>query len=262
METRIRRSIEELGPWFHNLHLPGDVQTAPDHFLGDFPLRKWVQIEPFIPADLSGWSVLDIGCNAGFYSFELAKRGADVLGIDSDSRYLKQAIWASSQLDLPRQPRFEQMQVHDLASLDEEFDLVLFMGVFYHLRYPTLALDTVSLKVKRLMIFQTLTMAGFEVEKPLPDYPITERAMFDRPGWPKMAFIEKKYSGDPTNWWVPNHAAIEAMLRSSGFATIQRMAHEIYFCSTPEHGVAAKQKWDHAEWKSATGAADARRSEK
>ena len=51
--------------------LPGrDIQTAPDHFLGDFPRFKWLEIAPHIPEDLKGWRVLDIGCNAGFYSFE------------------------------------------------------------------------------------------------------------------------------------------------------------------------------------------------
>jgi tRNA (mo5U34)-methyltransferase len=92
---RLQREIEALGPWFHNLHLPGGVQTLPNHFLGgDFPNFKWQQIQPYLPADLSGWRVLDVGCNAGFYSFELARRGASVLGMDVDPHYLAQARWA------------------------------------------------------------------------------------------------------------------------------------------------------------------------
>ena len=70
--------IAALGPWFHNLHLPDGTQTAPGHFLGDFPTFKWEQIRDHLPTDLSGWTALDIGCNAGFYSFELARRGATV----------------------------------------------------------------------------------------------------------------------------------------------------------------------------------------
>ena len=80
--------IRELAPWFHNLHLPGGVQTAPDHPLGDFPAFKWRELAGSLPGDLTGWRALDIGCNAGFYSFELARRGAEVLGIDLDERYL------------------------------------------------------------------------------------------------------------------------------------------------------------------------------
>jgi 2-polyprenyl-3-methyl-5-hydroxy-6-metoxy-1,4-benzoquinol methylase len=77
-----RRQIERLGPWFHNLHLPDGEQTAPDHFIvGDFPSFKWCEVAPLISARLDGWRALDVGCNAGFYSFELARRGASVLGI-------------------------------------------------------------------------------------------------------------------------------------------------------------------------------------
>jgi tRNA (mo5U34)-methyltransferase len=91
----IRRRAEALGPWFHNLDLHG-VRTAPDHFLGDYPLVKFRSFAHAIPADLSGKSVLDIGCNGGFYSIEMARRGAArVLGIDSDEDYLAQARFAA-----------------------------------------------------------------------------------------------------------------------------------------------------------------------
>ena len=79
--TAIARRIEALRPWFHNLHLPDGSQTAPDHPLGDFPAYKWQEIAPTLPEDLGGWRVLDIGCNAGFYSLELARRGAVVTAI-------------------------------------------------------------------------------------------------------------------------------------------------------------------------------------
>ena len=64
---RIRRRVDELGPWFHNIDLCG-VQTAPEHFLGDYPSIKWRNFADAIPADLRDKSVLDIGCNGGFYS--------------------------------------------------------------------------------------------------------------------------------------------------------------------------------------------------
>ena len=70
----LEQRIKELSPWFHNLHLPDGTQTAPDHFLGDFPSYKWREIASCLPEDLTGWRALDIGCNAGFYSFELARR--------------------------------------------------------------------------------------------------------------------------------------------------------------------------------------------
>src|SRR5690242_5849730 len=87
----IRQKLSTLGQWFHNIDLNG-VQTAPDHFLGDFPAIKWERLARCLPSDLTGKSVLDIGCNGGFYSIELKKRGASrVLALDLDTRYLNQA---------------------------------------------------------------------------------------------------------------------------------------------------------------------------
>src|SRR4051812_33272081 len=91
----IQRRIEELGDWFQNLDLDGH-QTAPHHFLGDYPSLKWRAFAGAIPADLHGRTVLDVGCNAGFYSIQMKRRGADrVLGIDWDERYLAQARFAA-----------------------------------------------------------------------------------------------------------------------------------------------------------------------
>jgi tRNA (mo5U34)-methyltransferase len=225
------REIAALGPWFHNLHLPDGSRTAPNHPLGDFPRFKWEQIAPHVPQDLGGWNALDIGCNAGFYSLELAKRGARVLGIDVEPLFLRQAKWAAHEWGLDDALRFEQMQVYDLGRRGEAFDLVLFMGVFYHLRYPMLALDIVAGCVRRLMVFQTLTMPGDEVSSNTNvDRDVMDREDFLAPGWPKIAFIEHAFAGDATNWWAPNHAAAEAMLRSSGMRVLGRAAHEIYIC--------------------------------
>src|SRR6476469_6823378 len=96
----LSREIAELGDWFHNINLHG-VSTAPNHFLGDFPNVKWKHIEKIIPKDLTGATVLDIGCNGGFYSIQMKRRGAErVLGIDIDERYLRQARFAARTLEL------------------------------------------------------------------------------------------------------------------------------------------------------------------
>src|SRR5205814_333047 len=92
---QIRERVSALGEWFHNIELNG-ASTAPNHFLGDFPAIKWRGFAHAIPQDLSGRSVLDIGCNAGFYSIEMKRRGAArVVGIDHDERYLNQARFAA-----------------------------------------------------------------------------------------------------------------------------------------------------------------------
>lgn len=249
------KQISDLSPWFHNLHLPTGHQTAPDHPLGDFPRFKWDVLDPHIPTNLEGWHALDIGCNAGFYSFELARRGAEVLAIDLDEHYLDQARWASDLFGLRDRVRFERMQVYDLIDIPDRFDLVLFMGVLYHLRYPLLALDIVADKTDRFLVLQTLTMPGEEVASVPRDIPINERTSMLDKGWPKMAFIEQSLAGDPTNWWAPNHACIEAMLRSSGFTVTARPGHEIYLCeaSATQRDV---QRANRAEMRVATRRAE------
>jgi tRNA (mo5U34)-methyltransferase len=243
-----------LGPWFHNLHLPDGTQTCPDHWLGDFPAFKWTQLAAHVPEDLSGWSCLDIGCNAGFYTFELARRGATVLGIDLDDRYLRQARWARGQFGFDdERVRFERMQVYDLARHDERFDLVLFMGVLYHLRYPMLGLDVVCQKVRRRMVFQTLTMPGEAVMAETDGFNFDTRDAMADPGWPKMAFIEHAFAGDPTNWWAPSHACVEAMLRSAGMRVVARPGHEIYLCEPDPANPSAATTWDAGEYRAAAG---------
>jgi tRNA (mo5U34)-methyltransferase len=250
---KLTAKIDSLKPWFHNLHLPDGTQTAPGHFLGDFPRFKWEQIKKSIPKNLTGWTALDIGCNAGFYSFELAKRGAKVLGIDLDPHYLRQARWAAKQMGLSDVVSFRQMQVYDLARMKRSFDLVIFMGVFYHLRYPMLALDIVTQKVARMMVFQTLTMPGEEVYHPKPDMTLDERKQMLKKGWPLMAFIEKRLANDPTNWWAPNHAAIEAMLRTCGLKVTQRPGHEIYITRPDPLLKGVATDWNRSEYLSAIG---------
>lgn len=98
--TNLEGRVRALGDWFHNLDLSG-IQTAPEHFLGDYPRIKWKRFEHAIARDLSGRTVLDIGCNAGFYSLEMKRRGADrLVGIDFHERYFAQARLAAEVLGL------------------------------------------------------------------------------------------------------------------------------------------------------------------
>jgi tRNA (mo5U34)-methyltransferase len=247
--SRVRENIASLGPWFHNVHLPNGEQTAPEHWLGDFPRFKWKQIAEYIPADLTGWKVLDVGCNAGFYSIELAIRGADVRAVDADPRYLQQAQWSAEQFGLKDKITFQQIQVYELGRDSETYDLVWFMGVFYHLRYPLLGLEIVSKKAKKLFMFQTFTAPGEKVTHPEPNVSMDDRARLTDEGWPRMSFIEHQLADDPTNWWAPNHACVEAMLRDCGMEVIQRPAHEMYLCQPSEHPPTR----DDAEYRAALG---------
>ena len=225
----LKERIAALDPWFHNLRLQG-IQTAPDHFLGDYPEMKWQSFRHALPEDLSGKSVLDIGCNAGFYAMKMKERGASrVLGVDWDEHYLRQAQFAAEVRGL--EVEFRRLSVWDLAALDERFDLVIFMGVLYHLRHPLLALDLIHEHVaKDLLLFQSMLRGSSEVAQVAEDYTFHETAVFETPGYPRMHFIEHAYCGDETNWWVPNRAGVEAMLRSAGFAIESHPEEEVYVC--------------------------------
>lgn len=125
--------------------------------------------------------------------------------------------------------RFERAQVYALAGRPERFDLVLFMGVFYHLRYPQLALDIVARRCGDLLLFQSLSLPGDEVEEAdTRGLSLDDRQRLAAPGWPRMAFVEHDLAGDPTNWWLPNRACVEALLRDVGFEVIARPHDEVY----------------------------------
>jgi tRNA (mo5U34)-methyltransferase len=174
--------------------------------------------------------VLDIGCNGGFYSIEMKKRGAErVLGLDFDDEYLAQARFAAEVTGLDIE--FRKLSVYDVGSLKERFDVVLFMGVLYHLRHPLLALDLIHEHVARdLLVFQSMQRGSGEVEPVAENYTFWQTDHFDRPGYPKLHFIERRYADDPTNWWAPNRACVEAMLRSAGFEILKHPEDEVYVC--------------------------------
>jgi len=233
----LRERVTQLGPWFQNLDLGNGLRTAPDHFLGDYPQFKFDGFAHVIPADLTGKSVLDIGCNAGFYAMEMKRRGADrVLGLDSDDRYLAQARFASEQLGFG-DIEYRNLSVYDVGALGEKFDLVIFMGVLYHLRHPLLALDLIREHVAGdMMLFQTMQQGSQEVIDVPEEHPFfvpgtwKPSPIFDEPGYPKMHFIEKSFADDWTNWWAPNAAGSAAMLRAAGFTIEAQPEPEVYMC--------------------------------
>src|SRR3981081_1902883 len=225
----IRRKVDALGPWFHNLDLQG-VRTAPSHFLGDYPSVKWRNFADVVPQSLKGKSVLDIGRNAGFYAMEMKRRcAARVLGLDSRDEYLAQARFAAdvSGLDV----EFRNLSVYDVGKLGETFDLVIFMGVLYHLRHPLLALDLIYEHVARdLLLFQSMLRGSDRSGKFNQDYDFWTTDQFESHDFPKLHFIEHRYADDPTNWWIPNRSCAEAMLRSAGFVIAAHPEPEVYLC--------------------------------
>ena len=228
-EDEIRQRVMELGQWFHNLDLSG-VKTAPNHFLGDYPQVKWQRFAHALPADLSGMSVLDVGCNAGFYSIQMKLRGAErVVGIDTDEKYLDQARFAAkiNRLEI----EFRNLSVYRVGELREIFDLVLFMGVLYHLRHPLLALDLLHEHVVAdLFVAQSMLRGSRQRVDFPPDFNFWEEDVFENKSFPRLYFVENRFANDPTNWWIPNQACFEAMLRSAGFEILDHPEPEVFVC--------------------------------
>jgi tRNA (mo5U34)-methyltransferase len=228
-EDEIRRRVTELGQWFHNLDLRG-VKTAPRHFLGDYPEVKWQRFAHAVPADLSGKSVLDVGCNAGFYSIQMKNRGAErVVAIDTDEKYLDQGRFAAkvNRMEI----EFRNLSVYRVAELREQFDLVLFMGVLYHLRHPLLALDLLREHVVGHLLVAQSMVRGSRCTVDFPaNFDFWEEDVFEDKSFPRLHFVEQRFADDPTNWWIPNQACFEAMLRSAGFAILDHPEPEVFVC--------------------------------
>jgi tRNA (mo5U34)-methyltransferase len=151
------------------------------------------------------------------------RNAARVLGIDFDESYLAQARFAAEIAGCDIE--FLKLSVYDVGALGESFDVVLFMGVLYHLRHPLLALDLIREHAARdLVVFQSMQRGSPELPELDQNYHFWSHDPFDRAEFPKLHFIEHRYADDPTNWWIPNRACAEAMLRSAGFEK------EVYLC--------------------------------
>jgi len=136
---------------------------------------------------------------------------------------------------------YRNLSVYDVGALEEKFDLVVFMGVLYHLRHPLLALDLIREHVAGdMLLFQTMQQGSVDVVQVPEDHPfhvpgtMQPPSYFDNPGYPKMHFIERSFAHDWTNWWAPNAACSAAMLRAAGFAIEAHPEPEVYLCRVSE----------------------------
>jgi tRNA (mo5U34)-methyltransferase len=212
--------------WYHTIDLGGGVVTSG---VDDTPYRL---ARLALPSSLKGMTVLDIGAWDGFFSFECERRGASRV-VAADYYSWHDAGWGTKAgFQLARevlQSRVEDMDI-DVMDLSPErvgtFDLVLFLGVFYHLRHPLLALERVASVTRGRLILETVVdMVG-----------VARPAMAFYPG--------RELNKDPTNWWGPNPAAVRGMLRSVGFddvRTITGLPNPLYRAARAvSHGLRGK----------------------
>jgi tRNA (mo5U34)-methyltransferase len=218
----VEQKIKELGPWFHNFQVAEGVWTNPESGPGpQYPDSRWKVVEPLLP-DLSGKSVLDIGCSSGFFSLKLKELGAGyVLGVDAGEqpKAIDQARFAADTLGLDVD--FRTHSVYDLQSIGRQFDIVLFMGVLYHLRHPLLALEAIRPLCLGTAIVQTITTSHKRSFKELDASDLQNSSLhsplLDDSRYPAMRFVEGALDHDVTCWFIPNPQAVMSMLRSCGF---------------------------------------------
>ena len=219
---RVRQRVSDLEPWFHNYEIAKDIWTNADGASPgpDYPARRWAHIKPWFE-NLRAKSCLDVGCSSGFFSLKAMELGAaSVLGVDSgeQARATEQAKFAAETLGL--RADFQTVSVYDLPQLGRTFDVVLFMGVLYHLRHPLLALESLRNVCSGTLILQTITTPSAgrmaELSGVSKDVQLNVPGMLDR-RFPSAQFIEGGLAGDESCWFVPNVEGVAAMLRSCGF---------------------------------------------
>ena len=203
----LRRRVQAL-PWFHQMDLGNGIVTPGRTSQEDLRLVA----DAFFDRPLEGKTVLDIGCYDGFFSFEAKRRGAARV-LATDYFMWRQDARCREAFEIARStiaPEVEDATI-DLSDITVEsvgqFDLVIFSGVFYHLRHPLLVLEQIAGLAAETLVLETYLDAT-NVDRPaMVFYPTTE------------------LNGDPTNWWGPNSACVIAMLRDVGFATVNYRPH-------------------------------------
>jgi tRNA (mo5U34)-methyltransferase len=211
-----RAMIAAYPRWYHRIEVrPGVITPG----INDSP-RNLQMLQ--LPADCSGLRVLDIGARDGFFSFELERRGAEVLAVD----YMpaeRTGFPIAARL-LGSRVVFRQANLYHLTPEEiGTFDLVLFLGLLYHLPDPIRAMRTVRRLCSWRMYLETLVIDDV---MPMPDGPATSLAAFgDRlASIPLMQFFPgATCNEDPTNYWGPNVRCVEAMLDESEFR-VERVA--------------------------------------
>lgn len=151
----LMEELEAVGPWYHRVELPtGDVTPGTRDQSLVFAL-----FESHLPADLSGTTVLDLGANAGGLALEFAKRGARVVAVERIRQFLVQAEIVFREHSLLGQIEFVEGDVYGI-DLSRRFDIVCYVGLSYHLRYPQLALDMLTRVVDGYLLTSTQSIKG------------------------------------------------------------------------------------------------------
>src|ERR1044072_980660 len=163
MMTReeILSELARLQPWFHRIDLGGGLFTKTESVMGepvDHPAGPWETIGKCLPEDLTGRSVLDVGCNAAFSPGEAKRRGArPFLGVDGQRQHVRQAVFVRDLLGLDIE--YRRMNVYELTRRRVgQFDITLALGLVYHLKHLLTALANLYEVTRELLVVETAIM--------------------------------------------------------------------------------------------------------
>jgi tRNA (mo5U34)-methyltransferase len=235
--------IHRLDPWFHCIELAPGVLTKTESVAGepaDHPRETWDIIRNCLPADLSGKSVLDVGCNAGFYSVEAKRRNAShVVGVDAMRREIMQADFARRALGLDIE--FRCLSVYDLSvGSVGRFDVTLALGLIYHLKHLVLGLEKLAQVTKDTLIVETALLPKrsklIESASRQAEYVVGGlRRPLHTIGW-----IENppEVSESAYNWFLPSLDGAVALLKAVGFRDVDVFAvhgdRAVLVCRDPD----------------------------
>lgn len=202
--------------WYQRIYLGRGVYTLPTLQLHNY---VWQATEALLSEGFKGANVLDVGTNAGYFCIQAKLRGAgQVIGVDFDERYLKQAeacrsIW---KFDIDyRQVDIDRLQLHTLG---QRFDVVIFTGILYHLKNPLGVLEQVASLCNDAIVVETEVLSPKHLNVLYARQGPHGRTAVTPCSTGFMKFIERdELNGDGSNWWVPDEACVLGMLRTAGF---------------------------------------------
>jgi len=219
--NEIISEVKRLEPWFHCIDLGNGLLTKTESAIGEpveHPRPTWEKVKAALPDDLSGKTVLDVGCNAGFYCLEMKRRGAaQVLGIDSQRNLIRQAEFVRDVNNL--EIDYRRMSVYDLDphSLGQ-FDVTLALGLLYHCKHLVMALEKLFIVTRELLILET---AIYPPEKAPRSFTYEVGGL--QPVLHPLAYVENEPDAKEAiyNWFLPGIDALRALLKNIGFEQVE-----------------------------------------
>jgi tRNA (mo5U34)-methyltransferase len=231
---QVESQVAALGWWYQHFELPGGVWTGDGAPPAYDPRERWQLFAPYIPDDLTGKTVLDVGGNAGYFSVQMKLRGAQkCVMVEPVIEFVDQARLVFSEFGVRVKVVNEDVHAYCLTTT-ERFDYVLFLGLFYHLKYPVLVLDRLAEMTKARLVLAAHISGGVEHGEPA-DATDVDRDEVRASTFPQLAFIERTYRGDLTNWWIPNYQALEPLARSAGLRVVARPHPEMLITEPERH---------------------------